>query len=593
MHKRSGLSALAIGALVVTALPAGALADNAVTPDYEPTVESLQSHPVPAWYNDAKFGIFVHWGPYSVPAWGARGTYAEWYRNYMDTPGNPTHEYHRETYGKQYPYDRFAQEWAAEKFEPEAWADLFEQAGAQYTVLTSKHHDGVALFDSAVTGRDAVDLGPSRDLAGELFGAIRERTDLRAGFYYSLLEWDHPDYAGRPPTNPYTGKAIPYVGHQPVDNYVEDHMHAQMRELIKQYDPDIMWCDGQWEHDPEYWDLYQVLADYYNQAKNRDEPKDVVVANRCNIIPQTEGLLTDQMDFLTPEYEALDEVNSTKWESSRGIGHSYGFNQNEPIEDYLSSNEIVDSLVDIVSKNGNLLLNVGPKGDGTIPKLQAERLRDIGEWLDINSEAIYGTTYWSQAQDDAAEVDVRYTLGEDALYVTALDWPGERLTLSADIPMRAGTNISLLGSDQRRLPWNADDGVVTIDLPDTGETVTSSEHAYTFKIEIPGARQLMRMSADAPDQVPSGESFTTEVEVYNHSEQPSRAGTVHVEVPAGWTTSKNTVAVPALGSRESHTVSVEASPTDGGTIGLVEVGFTGNFGALTYSASTDPVEVVQ
>src|SRR5919108_97711 len=328
----------------VAACAALAAPGYAQEPDYTPDPASLNRHHAPRWFEDAKLGFFIHWGAYSVPAWAPESggrAYAEWYWNEMSHPGTPTFERHREVYGEDFPYDRFIEQWKAERFDPDAWLRLFKEGGAKYFVQVSKHHDGVALFDTATTGRDTVDLGPHRDFVHELFDAAdRGDYDLKRGLYYT-----------------------------------------------------------------------------------------------------------------TPEYSVEPDINPAKWEATRGIGRSFGYNAEEGPQDYLSADELIDGFVDIVSKNGNLLLNLGPKADGTIPEIQADRVRALGAWLDVNGEAIYGTTYWNHAEDARSNVPVRYTVKDGALYATALEWPGSRLTLSGDLPLEQGSSVTLLGSDGGALPW--------------------------------------------------------------------------------------------------------------------------------------------
>ncbi|WP_084469623.1 alpha-L-fucosidase [Jiangella gansuensis] len=551
--------------------------------DFEPTVASLNSHETPQWFHDDKFGIFIHWGAYSVPAWGPRGSYAEWYWNYQNNPGSPTNTYHRDTFGADAVYDDFIGQWQAENFDPESWVRLFEDAGANYFVLTSKHHEGVALYDSPVSGRDTVNLGPGRDLAGELFAAAREHTDLRAGFYYSLYEWFNPSYTGQPARNPYTGAEVPYTGAPAVADYVGDYMLPQMRELIDQYDPDILWCDGQWEKPASYWQVAPVLADFYNGAKNRPEPKDVVVANRCKI--QSGALDSLELDFQTPEYTVKPDIDPNKWESSRGIAHSYGYNRNEPVEDYLTSDELVDSLADIVSKNGNLLLNVGPQADGTIPELQEQRLRDIGAWLDVNGEAIYGTTYFNRAEEPASSVPIRYTVKDGTLYATALEWPGDTLTLGGDLPFGDDTRVTLLGSDGTPLSWSrTGDGTVEVRMPAEGAATTSSEHAFVFAISTPGVDALPRTTLAAPSEIPAGGSATVSATVTNPSSHPTGAGDLAIAAPEGWTVEPSTHDLPSLQPGESYTVPVALTVPDGAASTEYDLSATTTADGLTTAA---------
>ncbi|TDD64837.1 hypothetical protein E1262_27020 [Jiangella aurantiaca] len=550
--------------------------------DYQPTVASLNSHETPQWFHDDKFGIFIHWGAYSVPAWGPRGSYAEWYWNYMNSSGSPTNAHHRTTYGADVPYDRFIDQWRAEEFDPEAWVRLFEDAGANYFVLTSKHHEGVALYDSHVSGRDTVDLGPRRDLAGELFAAAREHTDLKAGFYYSLYEWFNPSYTGNPVRNPYTGETVPYTGAPAVSDYVDEYMLPQVRELIDRYDPDILWCDGQWEKPADYWRMAPVLAEFYNGAKNRPEPKEVAVANRCKI--QTGALDSPELDFQTPEYTVKPDIDPNKWESSRGIAHSYGYNRNEPIEDYLTSDELVDSLIDIVSKNGNLLLNVGPQADGRIPALQEQRLRDIGAWLDVNGEAIYGTTYFNRAEEPASAVPVRYTVSGGTLYAIALSWPGDTLTLGGDLPFGDETRVTLLGSDGT-LPWSrTDGGTVEVRMLAAGEDATSSEHAFVFKIENPGVSALPRTTLTAPEEIAAGTTTTATATVVNPSPLPSQPGELTVTAPPGWMVSPITHDVPGLETDETYTVPVTVTVPDDAASAEYGLTVTTTIGGLSTAA---------
>lgn len=555
-------------------------------PDYQPTVESLNSHPVPEWFDDDKFGIFIHWGAYSVPAWGPRGSYAEWYWNYMQSNGSATNQHHRDTYGTDTDYDDFIGQWKAEKFDPDEWVDLFNDAGAKYFVLTSKHHEGVSLYDSLVTGRDSVDLGPKRDLAGDLFAAARRDGKLKAGFYYSLYEWFNPNYTGRPVRNPYTGAEVTYTGETESRDYVEDYMLPQMRELIEDYDPDIIWCDGQWEKPASYWKTAQVLADYYNQAKNRPDPKEVAVANRCKI--QTGNLDSPELDFQTPEYTVKPDIDPVKWESSRGIAHSYGYNQNEPEEDHLTSDQLVDSLVDIVSKNGNLLLDIGPKADGTIPEIQRSRLLDMGAWLKVNGEAIYGTTYFNHAAEPGGPDDLRYTVKDGTLYATALTWPGEELTLGTDLPVDRRTEITLLGSNGAKLKWRKDaSGRVVVKTPMAGADATSSKHAYVFKISTPGVLGLMRVRPELPSEVVSGSTAEGKLTVTNTGRLTSTSTGLSIAAPASWTVTPSSTLVPPLAAGADTVVPLQVTPPTDAEPGTYRLPLRVRNGSMIYTTSIE------
>ncbi|GMA32952.1 hypothetical protein GCM10025875_29440 [Litorihabitans aurantiacus] len=589
-------SALPLSLTTALAAAPPAAADTEL-PDYDASPASLNSHPLPEWFDDAKFGIFIHWGAYSVPAWAAGEddhggeNYAEWYGKYMTNPESAFYRYHRDTYGEDYDYDQFLEDWDPAQFDPDAWVDTIADAGARYVVLTSKHHDGIALWDSP-TGRDTVDRGPGRDLAGELMGAVREDGRLKAGFYYSLLEWWH---AGAPNaeqrTNPYTGEQLPYTG---IDlpagsDYVADYMHPQIEDLIDSYDPDILWCDGEWDVDAATWDMGGVVADFYNQAKNRDVPKEVVVTDRCKIDQGRDD--PEELDFQTPEYEVRSEIETSKWESSRGIGRSYGYNQRETDADYQTADEIVDSLVDIVSKNGNLLLNIGPRADGTIPEIQQERLAQVGEWLEVNGDAIYGTSYWQRAEEPASATDVRYTMGDDTLYATALDWPEDELTLGGDLPFTAATTVSLLGSDAQ-VPWSrAADGAIVLD---TSGLEPSNDIAHSFAISTPGTDPLLRAELSESVEATAGTTASTTLRLANPSGDAVDDLELNLAAPPGWRIEQPRVEVPRIDRRSFVEVPISLTPLVGAGDGQLRVQVSGGTAQeLVFPVSTTKLNLAE
>lgn len=331
---------------------------------YEATYESIYAHESPPWFNDAKYGIFIHWGVYAVPGWGNTGhneTYAEWYwwdMNLGPDTKEETYQYNLATYGEGWVYDDFIQNFTASAFDPKEWVDLFDAAGAKYFVQVSKHHDGYALFDlpSNVTQRTSVALPPHRNLLQELFDAAAQyQPHLHRATYYSLPEWFHPDYApigfgdwpGGNASNAYTNVTLPYTGYVPVDNYVSDLILPEMQALAAM-DTEILWCDiGGPNMTAEF------ASAWFNEAAKRG--RQVSTNNRCG----TPG------DFDTPEYARYDSVQMRKWESSLGMDpFSYGYNRATPDDQYITPAGIVTSLVDIVSKNGNFLLDIGPQANG-------------------------------------------------------------------------------------------------------------------------------------------------------------------------------------------------------------------------------------
>ena len=340
---------------------------------YEANWASLDKRPMPAWFLDAKFGVFIHWGVYSVPAWGAPKEYAEWYWRRVKSTGPKEamwREFHAKQFGADFDYMDFAPQFRAELFDAKQWADLLVRSGAKYVVPTSKHHDGFALWPSAEASRtwgrpwNSVEIGPKRDLMGELAEATRAR-GLKFGFYYSLYEWFNPLWLA--------DRA----------RYVDEHMTPQFKDVVTRYQPAIIFSDGEWDMPPAGWKSEELLAWLFNESPSRDE---VVVNDRWG-----KGARHKNGDYWTTEYAAGLQDGAHPWEENRGMGHSYGLNRAERAEDYKSARELILVLVDLVSRGGNLLLNIGPAADGTIPPIMEERLLAIGDWLRVNGEAIYGT----------------------------------------------------------------------------------------------------------------------------------------------------------------------------------------------------------
>ncbi|MEF8884004.1 MAG: alpha-L-fucosidase [Haloarculaceae archaeon] len=466
---------------------------------YEPSWESLDTHPVPEWYHDAKLGVFIHWGVYSVPAWAPTDAdiggenaspYAEWYPYYMYDEESPTFDYHREEYGADVEYADFIEEWDAAEWDPEEWADLFADVGAGYVVLTGEHHDGFPLWDTHYTKYNAAEMGPERDLVGDLATAVRDR-DMRFGAsYHANYNYYQPGFAGRFGHPDYAAGPLGSEESGPGPEYV-DFMNAKHRELIREYDPDLLWFDTP-NADSDHLRARELMADFYNRAAERG--REVVVNDRAatdavggTIDPDEDGGETHG-DFVTPEYATLDSLTERKWEACRGIGHSFGFNRAEDEDDHIDPGELVRTFVDVVSKNGNLLLNVGPQADGTIPDPQKRRLRALGEWLSVNGEAVFGTRPWVVAEDDHSDVEVRYTWREGALYATALAWPEEELTLG--IPAQTGSipdDAAVLSADGGRpCGTSTQRETVTVSLPDR------PDHDYAYAVRFEGV--------DGPDR---------------------------------------------------------------------------------------------
>jgi alpha-L-fucosidase len=448
-----------IGLLSIVALPEA-------TAEVKPRWESIDARPTPGWFQDAKLGIFIHWGVYSVPAFaptkdvGIYARYAEWYWKRATDPemeGHPQFKaFHDRVFGPDVSYPDFAAQFKAEMYDPETWAEVFEKAGAKYVVLTSKHHDGFCLWPSAESWNwNAVDVGPHRDLAGDLVKAVRAR-GLKMGFYYSLYEWKNPLYL------------------TDVDAYVEHHMLPQMRDLVNRYQPDVLWTDGEWDHESPRWRAEEFLAWLFNES-----PVAATVAVNDRWGKETRGV---HGGYYTTEYglvhdqEAAALTSPHPFEECRGIGHSFGYNRAERLADYQSPRALIHLLIDLVSRGGNLLLDIGPTADGRIPVIMEERLLQLGAWLERNGEAIYGTRPWRVFKDGDR---VRFTAKGDTVYAICLDWPGKELTLSTPQPS-PGTTASLIGLDTP-LHWRLEGDGLRIELPDDRAAVPPSD-AYVIEL---------------------------------------------------------------------------------------------------------------
>jgi alpha-L-fucosidase len=448
-------------------------------PTYTADPASLDRHPSVSWFDNAKFGIFIHWGVYSVPAWApVGGVFAEWYWESMNDATSAIHKHHAQRYGEYFAYDDFIPAFKGERFDPRDWVELIEAAGARYFVFTAKHHDGFAMYDTEATGRNSAVLGPARNVLRELFSAAEQHApQLKRGVYYSLYEWYHPAYTGRAPINPYTRLSIPYTGSWLIGDYVRDQVKTQLRELIDNYDPDILWCDGEGGFGATYWQTGEAVARYYNRAQYRQLSKEVVVNDRCAIAPPFRS--RHGADFQTMEYATHQAAIPQKWEMTRGLDpHSFGFNSATPVEAYLSTDEAIDTLIDTVSKNGNFLLNIGPAGDGSIPPVMRDRLLGIGDWLEKNGEAIYGTNYWWRTSEEG---NLRFTVGPNGgFYIMALEWPGDRLVVKSPVPIRRSQRIELLRSGTGPLAWRHEGGNLIVELPSGARD--AGRFAWVFRI---------------------------------------------------------------------------------------------------------------
>ncbi|MES2647951.1 MAG: alpha-L-fucosidase [Bacteroidota bacterium] len=354
----------------------------AMAQTFQPNWNSLNTRKMPEWFQQDKFGIFIHWGVYAVPSFApvipnSGVSYAEWYWYQLTQKQKDFKAFHDKNYGEGFEYPQFEKQFKAEMYNPEEWADVFKKSGAKYVVLTSKHHEGYCLWNSPEADRtwnrpwNAVTGTPKRDLLGDLTKAVRD-SGLKMGYYYSLYEWYNPLWLSDK------------------KRYVKEHMTPQFKDLVTKYKPSIIFSDGEWELSDTAWHSEELLAWLFNESP---VAKEVVVDDRWG--NNTRGKNTGAT-YTTSEYGSGMDA-SVIWEESQGIGHSYGYNRKEKIGDYKTSHDLILMLVDIVSRGGNLLLDIGPTADGRIPVIMQQRLTDMGAWLQTNGESIYGTKAFRQS----------------------------------------------------------------------------------------------------------------------------------------------------------------------------------------------------
>ncbi len=455
---------------------------------YEATFESVHSHPLPKWYDDAKFGIFIHWGLYSVPAWAyaERGKsivdlgedpepfhvqkynpYSEWYLNTMRIPGTPGQRHHAQTYGDRDYYD-FQRDFEREsaKLDPAAWAELFEKAGAKYAVMVTKHHDGYCLWPCENRNPLRPELRSRRDLVGEVTEAVRAR-GLRMGLYYSsILDWTFKPQAMR--------DAESWLDHYLQSDEYAAYSLAQTRELIHRYHPSILWNDMGY---PAQCDLNALFAEYYNAVEDglindrwlQRDARGMSLPEYVKYVEAHGGIMIQQEkygDYTSPEYDTIFHLKARKWELTRGIGMSYGYNRNEDPANFMTGRDIICTLADVASKNGNMLLNVGPRADGSIEPAQAEALLEAGEWLRTNGEAIYATTYLPERQETVTDGGSRvsFTRRDDCVYAIVQDAaPGEEATIKG-FALPESMRASVLGC-AGEVAFECDGGDMKLRLP--------------------------------------------------------------------------------------------------------------------------------
>jgi len=470
---------------------------------YRPDWESLKNYEAPEWYKDAKFGIFIHWGAYSVPAYGS-----EWYPRMMYVEGSPEYRHHIETYGKQdkFGYKDLIPMFKAEHFDPAAWAELFKKAGAKYVVPVAEHHDGFAMYDSGLSDWTVAKIGPHRDTTGELAKAVRA-----AGLHFGVSshrvehnfflgpgraitsDVNDPQYAmlygpahnwllnpwGTPLNNDFT-----YVSSAWADDWL-----ARSAELVEKYHPDIVYFDWWIGQAAIRTNLARFAAFYYNSS--------LKYGDHVGVINYKDYAMQEHSGVLDLERGQLGDIRPLYWQTDTSVSNkSWGYIENDTFK---SPQFVVDQLIDIVSKNGNLLMNIGPRSDGTIPEQVQQVLLDVGAWLNVNGEAIYGTRPWRTYGEGPTKVtagsfhdtdvanykpeDFRFTAKGDALYIIGLAWPasGEAVvrSLATIVGSEPVASVDLLGGDPSLRFEQRGDGL-HVHLP----AQPPAKYAYALRVKF-------------------------------------------------------------------------------------------------------------
>lgn len=486
-----------------------------VAPVYQENWESLAQHnEQPDWFQDAKLGIYFHWGIYSVPAFGS-----EWYPRNMHFEGNREYKHHLEKYGTpaEFGYHKFAEQFKAEQFNAAEWADLFVKAGARFAGPVAEHHDGYSMWDSEITPWNTKDTGPQRDILGELEKEIKGHgMKLITTFHHArnlqrykgkeaeeiannsenptraFRNSHYPLFEGMPPT--WDDEKLNYLyGNIPEEKWLEEVWFGKLKEVIDKYQPDIIWFDSWLDQIPEAY-RQKFCAYYLNEAAKLG--KEVVIVRKQNDLP-----LECSVDDLEKSRKNTLETKSWMTDETVSTG-SWCYTQDLKIK---QAADVLHVLIDIVSKNGVLLLNISPKADGTIPDEQKHVLLEMGKWLETNGEAIYGSRPWYTFGEGPTKEpegnfsnhreflkikysakDIRYTTQKNVIYATVLGWPGNNseLTFSAFSKENKGNfgeikNVSLLGCE-KEIQFEITDNGLTVTTPEQ----TVNEKAVVFKIEL-------------------------------------------------------------------------------------------------------------
>jgi len=455
---------------------------------WKPTWESLDQHRAPEWFLDAKLGVMLNWGMHSVPAWDKNRGGAM----YPDAYGCEMYRdelvmaHHAKFWGSDFQWDDFLPLFKAERYDPDALLSLFEEAGARYLITMSKHHDGVAWWDSEWTRRNTVRMGPKRDLLTPLIAAAKKR-GFKVVLYFCYEEWatavlgedgkpcyriwNWGSYAGLHPLTSESRRRV--SGSIPVSNYYDQYMTPLVKEMIDRFDPDGLWQDGEWATPAETLRSRELAAYFYNKANGR---KAVSVNDRYG-----QGTRDHHGDYFASEYNSTQSYTHP-WEENQGISQSFAYNYEDNDESLGPPERLIHRCIDIVSRNGNLVIIGGPDASGVYPENVVRRLKALGAWMKVNGEAIYATRILPPYQEE----NVCYTRSKDGRFAYAIckQWPGRSLILKG-IRASETARITMLGV-KMPLAWQQDEHGLTISLPENlqDEKARPCQHAWAIKIPM-------------------------------------------------------------------------------------------------------------
>jgi len=461
---------------------------------FQPDSASIAAHyKIPDWFRDAKFGIFIHWGVYSVPAFGN-----EWYPREMYIKDSRAYQHHIEKYGNhtEFGYKDFIPMFKAEKFNADEWVSLFKKSGAKYVVPVAEHHDGFSMYESFVNEWNSFKMGPKKNIICKLRKAVNEQglhfglsihRAENAWFFNEGMKFPSDVQTGK--FSSLYGECLPEPGGQTLDcpegagfnDHSKKSWLERTYELVDWYHPDLIWFDWTVGKYPFQSTFYQFMAYYYNSAI--DWNKEVVINTKFGY--------GDNIQVFDIERGKSEKAREFPWQTDTSIGKkSWGYIEGEENK---SPNQIIDDLVDIVSKNGNLLLNIGPRPDGTITEGQQEVLLQIGSWLAVNGDAIYGTRPWKIATEGSQQgtagaftdneetaytaQDIRFTAKGDTLFAISLAWPESEMTINSIGSDLKVSSVELLGATEKP-QWKQSAEGLQVKYP----TEKPSDYAHALKI---------------------------------------------------------------------------------------------------------------